>query len=51
MVSEEMDERLNEMENNVSDAFRGSRVDQEVKRKRSAKSLQMGSIKEQRAVQ
>lgn len=48
MVSEEMDERLNEMENNVSDAFMGSRVDQEVKRKRSAKSLQMGSIKEQR---
>ncbi len=51
IASAEMDARLNEMESRVDDAFSGSRFDQEVKRKRTAKSMQMGSIKEQRAVQ
>jgi len=51
IASEEMDVRLKEMESSVDDAFNGSRLDQEVKRKRAAKSLQMGSIKKQRAVQ
>ena len=51
IASEEMDARLNEMESSVDDAFTGSRFDQEIKRKRAAKSMQMGSIKEQRAIQ
>ena len=51
IASEEMDARLKEMESSVNDAFIGSRLDQEVKRKRAAKSLQLGSIKKQRAVQ
>lgn len=51
IVSEEMDIRLNEMESNVADAFTGSRQDREVKRKRAAKTLQLGSIKEQRTLQ
>lgn len=51
IASEEMDSQLKEMESSVSNAFTGSRVDQEVKRKRAAKSLQMGSIKQQRTLQ
>jgi len=51
IASEEMDTQLKEMEISVNDAFTGSRVDQEVKRKRAAKSLQMGSIKQQRTLQ
>ena len=51
IASEEMDVRLKEMESSVDDAFNGSRQDQEVKLRRAAKSLQMGSIKEQRALQ
>ena len=51
MASEEMDKRLKTMESSVDDAFLGSRLEQEVKRKRAAKSLQMGSIQEQRSQQ
>ncbi|NOQ13653.1 MAG: VWA domain-containing protein [Methyloprofundus sp.] len=51
IASEEMDVSLKEMESSVDDAFIGSRQDQELKRKRAAKSLQMGSIKKQRALQ
>ena len=51
IATEEMDSRLKEMESSVVDAFTGNRTDQEVKRKRAAKSLQMGSIKKQRTIQ
>ncbi len=49
MASVEMDDKLDAMKSEVSEAFAGSRQDQEVKRKRSAKSIQFGAIKEQRS--
>lgn len=49
-MSEEVDLELNEMESNIADSFSGNRRDQEVKRKRAAKSLQLGSIQEQRSL-
>ena len=49
LASAELDDKLNEMESRLEETFSGSRQDQEVKRKRSAKSIQMGAIKEQRA--
>ena len=51
IASEEMDARLYEVESSVDDAFTGSQFDQVIKRKRAAKSMQMGGIKEQRAIQ
>ncbi len=50
LASTELDDRLNEMQSRVEETFSGSRQDQEVKRKRAAKSIQMGAIKEQRSV-
>ena len=49
MASVEMDDKLDAMKSEVNEAFAGSRQDQEVKRKRSAKSIQFGAIKEQRS--
>ncbi|MGR9116190.1 MAG: vWA domain-containing protein [Gammaproteobacteria bacterium] len=51
LVSEELDEKLAEMENGVAEAFNGSFSDQSVKRKRAAKSIQMDAIKQQRSIQ
>lgn len=50
LASTELDDRLNEMQSRLEETFSGSRQDQEVKRKRAAKSIQMGAIKEQRSV-
>lgn len=50
LASVEMDDKLQEMESSVADAFSGERFHQEEKRKRAAKSLQMRSINEQRAI-
>lgn len=49
LASTELDDKLNEMESRLEETFSGSRQDQEVKRKRAAKSIQMGAIKEQRS--
>ena len=49
LASPAMDDRLNAMTDSVEEAFSGNRAEQEVKRKRAAKSMQMGSIKQQRA--
>ncbi len=49
LASPELDEKISAMKSSVADAFNGNRADQEIKRKRAAKSLQIGSIKEQRA--
>lgn len=51
LASAAMNDKLNEMERQLADSFEGNRADQEVKRKRAAKSLQFGGIKEQRTVQ
>lgn len=48
LASTEMDEKLEEMEMQVDDAFAGSSLDQQVKRNRAAKSMQYDSIKTQR---
>ncbi|MGR9044672.1 MAG: vWA domain-containing protein [Gammaproteobacteria bacterium] len=50
LASAELEDQLNEMKSDVDEAFSGNRADQEVKRKRAAKSLQLGGIKEQRDV-
>jgi Ca-activated chloride channel family protein len=50
MASAAMDDKLEKMKADVNEAFVGSRADQEVKRKRAAKSMQYGAIKEQRAI-
>ncbi|MGR9072328.1 MAG: vWA domain-containing protein [Gammaproteobacteria bacterium] len=49
MASAELDDKLDAMRREVDEAFAGSRADQEVKRKRAAKSIQYGAIKEQRS--
>jgi len=51
MASIAMDDKLNELESSVTEAFSGNSMDQEVKRKRAAKSIQMHSIKEQRILE
>ncbi len=48
MASAEMNEALNEMQSSVADVFSGNHMDQDLKRKRAAKSIQMQSIKQQR---
>jgi Ca-activated chloride channel family protein len=50
MASAAMDDKLEKMKANVNEAFVGSRADQEIKRKRAAKSMQYGAIKEQRTI-
>ena len=45
-----MDDVLKEMQGNIEEAFSGSRSDQDIKRKRAAKSIQAGAIKAQRTV-
>lgn len=50
MASAAMDDKLDEMAAEVNEAFDGSRADQELKRKRTAKSMQFDAIKEQRAI-
>lgn len=51
LASNELDEQLLEMESSVADAFNGNPADQELKRKRAAKSIQLGGIKQQRSIQ
>lgn len=51
LASTELDDKLNKMESRLEETFSGSRLDQEVKRKRAAKNIQMGAIKEQRSAQ
>ncbi len=48
LASSDMDDKLEEMEAQVDDAFAGSILDQQVKRNRAAKSIQYDSIKTQR---
>ena len=50
LVSPEMDDVLKEMQGNIEEAFSGSRSDQDIKRKRAAKSIQADAIKAQRTV-
>lgn len=48
LATPEMENKLEEMESQVDDAFAGSLLDQQVKRNRAAKSIQYDSIKSQR---
>lgn len=50
LQSDELDQKLSEMESSVAEVFDGSRQEQEVKRKRAAKSLFSGSLKQQRII-
>lgn len=48
LATVEMEDKLEEMDEQVDDAFAGSQLDQQVKRNRAAKSMQYDSIKTQR---
>ena len=48
LASPEMKGKLEQMENEVDEAFAGSMLDQQIKRNRAAKSIQYDSIKTQR---
>ncbi|MEO1957064.1 MAG: hypothetical protein ABGX03_03960, partial [Methylophilaceae bacterium] len=48
MASVAMDDKIDKIAAEVKEAFAGSRADQEVKRKRAAKSMQYGAMHEQR---
>ncbi len=50
LQTDELDRKLSEMESSVAEVFDGSRQEQEIKRKRTAKSLFSGSIKQQRII-
>ncbi len=50
VASAEMDAQLMALESSVADAFSGTRSDQDEKRKRAAKSIQLDSLKAQRAI-
>jgi hypothetical protein len=50
LASPAIDDALNEMQGSIEKAFSGSRSDQDIKRKRAAKSIQADSIKAQRTV-